>query len=134
MNKLLKPNPRLVFAATILLVIIGVASFTASVTYVIAQSGAGSLYVEEGIYPGAKSYTLWREDSTYFSKNAYGHVDYSGTKEYQYQKVRLGLGLEKRRARGQIFALEAGTSYNWDSTKYKTNEDGVVDLRLGFGF
>lgn len=30
--------------------------------------------METGVYPGAPSYTIWREGSTYYAKNAYGQI------------------------------------------------------------
>jgi hypothetical protein len=36
-------------------------------------------YWTGGVYPGASSYTVWKEGSTYYAKNAYGAIDYSGT-------------------------------------------------------
>lgn len=35
------------------------------------------------MYPSAPSYTIWREGSTYYAKNAYGRIDYEGTNASQ---------------------------------------------------
>lgn len=43
----------------------------ASLGYVVAQS-ATTFTISQGVYPGAPSYTIWREGSTYYAKNAYG--------------------------------------------------------------
>lgn len=46
---------------------------------VYATSPSSTLVVESGIYPGAPSYTIWVEGSTYFAKDANGLVVYSGS-------------------------------------------------------
>jgi len=45
---------------------------------VYSQTG-GTFYISEGVYPGSVDYTIWREGSNYYAKNAYGRIDYSGT-------------------------------------------------------
>jgi len=50
-----------------------------TLTYVIFASPNGTFTISPGIYPGAPSYTIWKEGSTYYAKNAYGAIDYSGT-------------------------------------------------------
>jgi len=56
-----------------LIVLILMASLVGGfVGYTIANPSAQSMYAEEGIYPGAPSYTVWREGSTYYAKDAYG--------------------------------------------------------------
>lgn len=47
--------------------------------YVQAQSGSGTFTISQGMYPGAPSYTIFREGSTYYAKNDYGVIDYYGT-------------------------------------------------------
>jgi len=49
-----------------------------SVGYILGSNG-GTFTLSSGIYPGAPSYTIWREDTVYYAKNAYGVIDYSGT-------------------------------------------------------
>jgi len=117
----LKPNPRLVFAALILSIMIGIASFTASITYVIAQSGAGSLYVEEGVYPSGSSHTIWREGSTYFAKDAFGHVAYSGSNASQL----IYNAIEATSPGGTVFIKAA--NYSCDSTILVDNRYVTVE-------
>lgn len=51
------------------------ATIAGSFVYVFASPGpTSSFYVEEGIYPGAPTYTIWNEDSTYYAKNANGQI------------------------------------------------------------
>jgi len=59
---------------TITLLII--ASFCAG--YTIASS-SNTFTISSGIYPGSHTYTIYKEGSTYYAKNAYGAIDYSGT-------------------------------------------------------
>lgn len=54
-----------------------------SIIWVYASPSAGTFYISEGIYPSAPNYTIWGEGSTYYAKNAYGHIDYSGTNATQ---------------------------------------------------
>jgi len=45
------------------------------VVVVYANPGpSSSMYGEAGIYPGAPSYTVWREGSTYYAKDANGEI------------------------------------------------------------
>jgi len=48
-----------------------------SIGYILAQSSA-TFTISQGIYPGAPGYTIWREESVYYAKNAYGSLT-SGT-------------------------------------------------------
>jgi hypothetical protein len=47
--------------------------------YVVAQTPTSTHWIESGIYPGAPSYTVWKEGSNYFAKDANGQIDYSGS-------------------------------------------------------
>jgi len=46
--------------------------------YTIA-SPSNTFTISSGVYPGAASYTIWRDGDYYYAKNAYGAIDYSGT-------------------------------------------------------
>jgi len=46
--------------------------------YTIA-SPSNTFTISNGVYPGAASYTVWRDGNYYYAKNAYGAIDYSGT-------------------------------------------------------
>jgi len=48
------------------------------ITYTIAQT-TNTFIISSGIYPHATSYTIWKEGSLYYAKNAYGAIDFSGT-------------------------------------------------------
>jgi len=63
----------LVTALTFLL--IGI--IVTSVVWVYA-SPTNTFYISGGVYPQA-SFTVWKEGSTYYAKNAYGQIVYSGT-------------------------------------------------------
>jgi len=44
-----------------------------------AATPTSTIWISPGVYPGAPSYTIWREGSNYFAKDAFGQIDYSGT-------------------------------------------------------
>jgi len=44
-----------------------------------ASTPSSTFYVSSGIYPGAPSYTVWKEGSNYFAKDVNGRLRYSGT-------------------------------------------------------
>lgn len=46
---------------------------------VFAATPSTTFYISSGVYPGAPSYTIWREGSNYFAKDSTGQIDYSGT-------------------------------------------------------
>jgi parallel beta-helix repeat protein len=50
-----------------------------SITYVVAQGGSTPITISSGIYPGAPSYTIYTDGTTYYAKNSYGAVSYSST-------------------------------------------------------
>jgi len=52
-------------------------------TYVYAQGQLTTLTISPGVYPGAPSYTIWREGNYYYAKDAYGNIDYFGTNASQ---------------------------------------------------
>ena len=52
---------------------------TSAIWYVWAATPTTTIWISPGIYPGAPSYTVWREGSNYFAKDANGQIDYSGT-------------------------------------------------------
>lgn len=45
--------------------------------YTVASNG-NTFTISSGIYPGAASYTVYREGDTYYAKNAYGAIEFSG--------------------------------------------------------
>jgi len=61
-----------ILATTILL--------TISISYLVfAATPITTFYVSEGIYPNAAGFTIWKESSTYYSKNENGMIQFSGT-------------------------------------------------------
>jgi len=64
---------------TVLLVSIIVLVPTIQIVY---ASPLSTFYLSGGIYPQA-DYTIWKEGSTYYAKNAYGLIQYSGTNASQ---------------------------------------------------
>jgi len=65
---------------TVLLVTIIVLVPTIQIVY---ASPLSTFYLSGGIYPHGVTYTIWRESSTYYAKNAYGLLQYSGTNASQ---------------------------------------------------
>lgn len=64
----------------IITLLVAMTSLGGFVVLVYANPGpSSSMYGEAGIYPGAPSFTIWREDSTYYAKNDYGQIPYSGS-------------------------------------------------------
>lgn len=51
--------------------------------YVFAATPTTQMHLTGGPYPGAPSYTVWREGSNYFAKDKNGQIDYSGTNASQ---------------------------------------------------
>lgn len=47
--------------------------------YVYALTPSATLTITGGVYPGAPSYTIWKEGANYFAKDENGNIDYSGT-------------------------------------------------------
>jgi len=73
-TKLKKENVQLLKVAAISLLI----GLLLGAMLVYAQS-SNTVTISSGVYPGAASYTIWRDGSYYYAKNAYGAIDYSGT-------------------------------------------------------
>jgi len=48
---------------------------------VYAATPSSTFYISSGVYPGVPSFTVWREGSNYFAKDANGLIAYSGTNE-----------------------------------------------------
>ena len=47
--------------------------------YVFATAPSSTFTISPGIYPGAPSYTIWREGDYYFAKNSNGKIEFWGT-------------------------------------------------------
>jgi hypothetical protein len=63
----------------IALVLIACLVSSSIVYYVFAVSPSSAFTISSGVYPGAPSYTVWKEGGYYFAKDANGEIDYSGT-------------------------------------------------------
>jgi len=48
-----------------------------------SASPSSTFTISGGLYPGAPSYTIWREGNNYFAKNENGEIKYSGTNASQ---------------------------------------------------
>jgi len=48
-------------------------------TYILAQTPTSTFTISPGIYPGAPTYTVWREGNFYYAKDSNGVIKYSGT-------------------------------------------------------
>jgi len=62
---------------TTLGVIVGL--LTATIYYSYANGSNDTFTISQGPYPGAPSFTIWKEDSTYYAKNSYGRIAYYGS-------------------------------------------------------
>ena len=51
--------------------------------YAFAATPTSTFTISPGIYPGAPSYTIWKEGNTYFAKNSNGKIEFSGTNASQ---------------------------------------------------
>lgn len=62
-------------------------------TFVYAQA-TQPFTINRGIYPGGNSVTMWFEDGTYFAKNSFGVVIYSGSDAAAVANDALSVGLD----------------------------------------
>jgi len=53
-----------------------------TLAYVYAGNNS-TFTISTGIYPGAPNYTIWKKGTTYYAKNAFGVIDFSGTNARQ---------------------------------------------------
>jgi len=67
-----------------------------------SASPSTTQFIGGGIYPGAPSYTIWKEGSNYFAKNSNGEVEFSGTNATQVMLDAAGNG-------GRTLLLKEGT-------------------------
>lgn len=71
--------PKQVSLKHLAIIVVSTILLTSFVFYVFAATPSSTFWISSGIYPGAPSYTVWREGSNYFAKNANGQIMYSGT-------------------------------------------------------
>jgi len=65
---------------------------TSGFFYAIAQTPSSTFVITGGVYPNAVAYTIWREGSNYFAKDANGQLQYSGTNASNIITNCLGIG------------------------------------------
>jgi hypothetical protein len=77
------PKQLLVSKRKLFLAIVSIALIcslaSGSIMYVVAQGGSTPITISSGIYPGAPTYTIYTDGTTYYAKNAYGVVSYYST-------------------------------------------------------
>lgn len=118
-----------------------------TIPYIFSQSG-NTFIISEGIYPHGVSYTMWREGSIYYTKDAYGLLDYSANFTALWNSV-----INKANNGSTIFLREDTYSYSTTLTINKcvkvigegygrfagmvgndnTFEGGTVLLNIGTG-
>jgi len=64
---------------TLNLALLFVALLVITPTIQIALASPNPFYISGGVYPHSTSYTVWKDGSSYYSKNAYGYLQFSGT-------------------------------------------------------
>lgn len=102
-----KPT-RFVSALLLVTMLFALAVSSGSFVYVFANpSPTSTYYAEEGIYPGAPSYTIWRESSTYYAKDANGHIAYQSSNASQV----INYALDGLPSVGGTVYLKAGYYY-----------------------
>lgn len=71
--------PKQVSLRHLAIIVISTILLTSFVFYVLAATPTSTFWISSGVYPGAPSYTIWREGSNYFAKDANGQIEFSGT-------------------------------------------------------
>ena len=71
--------PKQVSLRHLAIIVISTILLTSSVFYVLAATPTSTFWISSGVYPGAPSYTIWKEGSNYFAKDANGEIEFSGT-------------------------------------------------------
>ena len=86
--------------------------------YVFATAPSSTFTISPGIYPGAPSYTIWREGDYYFAKNSNGKIEFCGTNASQ-------VIINAIQPNSKIF-LKAGV-YTIDSTITKAVDNVIIE-------
>jgi len=71
--------PRQVSLKHLAIIVISTILLTSFAFYVFAATPSSTFWISSGVYPGAPSYTVWKEGSNYFAKDANGEIEFSGT-------------------------------------------------------
>ena len=84
--------PRQVSLKHLAIIVISTILLTGFVFYVLAATPSSTFWISPGVYPGAPSYTIFREDSNYFAKDANGEIEFSGTNASEIINNAIGSG------------------------------------------
>jgi len=71
--------PKTIKFQTYLLSVVFIGILVFSLTNFVLTQSTRDFTISPGIYPGAPCYTVWREGDSYYAKNAFGAIEYSGT-------------------------------------------------------
>jgi len=63
---------------TVIILILISILMASGTTYILAQTPTSTFTISPGIYPGAPSYTVWKEGNYYYAKDSTGAIKYSG--------------------------------------------------------
>lgn len=86
-----------------------------------AATPSSTFWISTGVYPGAPSYTIWKEGSNYFAKDAYGEIEFSGTSEVEI----LQDAHDSLTTGGKILLMTA--SYTFDAPFNVTNYGIILE-------
>jgi len=64
---------------TVIILILISILMASGTTYILAQTPTSTFTISPGIYPGAPSYTIWKEGNYYYAKDSIGAIKYSGS-------------------------------------------------------
>ena len=74
--------------------------------------------ISPGVYPGAPDYTIWKEGSNYFAKNANGEIEFSGTDATTVIQQAINI---THNAGGGTVLIKNGIYYPTDAIRMKSN-------------
>lgn len=93
-----------------------------------AATPSSTFWISSGVYPGAPSYTVWKEGSNYFAKDAYGEIQYSGTNISEI--VENSINVVHANGNGTIFFKPA--LYYFDSPIIMKSKVSLIGEGIGF--
>jgi len=122
--------PKTVSLRTYLVSIIFIAIILLSfANFVLSQTSGDRFTISPGVYPGAPSYTIWREGSNYYAKDLYGKINYFGSNASQVLQNAINDG-STILIRGEILLLakivleEGRTLFGFG--RYRQDTDTIV--------
>jgi len=94
--------------------------------YAFAATPTSTFTISPGIYPGAPSYTIWKEGNSYFAKNSNGKIEFSGTN--------ASYVLIKAKENGDFIFIKAGVyevnnQIAWDNNTVVMGEGTATVIR-----